>query len=174
MAQAAQLRRDDLELLARLAADLDQRRTVVGADLLLPGEVVQHLDHGEGLRQRPAATRAARVSGNRDLVGLPRACVGLRPLGLVEDPKLIRVDLLALRAEALVAQQPQVLAQLCDLRIALAKRCVTELERIALPELIVALKNQRTERVDRVRERRPYIPHTRMLGASIAFYKVDA
>jgi hypothetical protein len=112
---AAQLRRDDLQLLARLAPDLDQGRAVARADLLLLGEIVDDLDDGERLGQRPAAALAARVGGDLDLVALRLARGGRIPLGLVEDGQLIRVNLLALLPEALVAEQPQVLAQLGDL-----------------------------------------------------------
>jgi hypothetical protein len=114
--------RDELELLGALAADLDERAPVVRADLLGLGEVVEDLLARHPGRQGPAAARGARVGRDRDarfLAGL--AARRQQRLGLVEEPELVAVAPLARGPEALALQQPDVLAQLRDLDIALGE-----------------------------------------------------
>ena len=94
---------------------------------------------------------------------------------LVEDPELIRVDLLALRAKALVAKQPHVLAQLRDLGVTGFELRVTRSQfRVPSFELDLALANQRAESFDRVRELLRDVHHDADGRPRSLRYKVDS
>jgi len=79
---------------------------IVGADLLRLREVVQLFFHGKEVGERTPSSRATRVGRHLDL-GLNGLAVdvGRFEFGFVEEPSLLRRDLLALRSEALGAQQ---------------------------------------------------------------------
>ena len=90
-----------------LATDLHEPVIgIVGADLLRLREVVQVFFYGKEVGKRPPTSRATRVRRYLDLClnGLA-VDVGRFELGFVEEPSLLRRDLLALRSEALGAEQ---------------------------------------------------------------------
>jgi len=150
VAEHADRRGDDLELLAFFFADAHEGRAVGRAHLRGLGEVVDDLDAREIARQRPASVRAARVGRDLDAalrVFLLRG-VG-RNLGLVEEPELEPARLLAGAPEALVAEQPHVLFQVADLRGLFVDAPRSLDERIALRiELRLLLERQRAQRID--------------------------
>src|SRR5690606_12983443 len=123
-------RRDELELLGGLPADLDQGRPVVRADLLRLGQVVHDLDALHPPRQRSSTALRPGMGGNVDevLVDDLRPLGAEELLGLVEQAELIAMDPLAARTEALALEQADVLAQLLDLAIPLPDQRLQRLD----------------------------------------------
>jgi hypothetical protein len=123
--QHAGRRRDELDLLGRLPADLDEGRAVACADLLFFRQVVEDLHPVHPRRKRASASFRAGVGGNRDgrLFQPLRSSIE-KLLGLVEQAELVTVTSLTAGAEALAAEQPDVLAELLDLAVAFLDRAV--------------------------------------------------
>jgi len=96
---------NELELIRRLTADLDQPvRGIVATDLLRFRKIVEMLFDGKEVGKRAPSPPAARVGRDLDrlgFVGLPD--LELRTLGFVEQAALFGWGLLAPRSEALGA-----------------------------------------------------------------------
>ena len=107
MANDRHRRGDELQLIRRLAADLDEPVLgIVATDLLRLGKVVEVLFHGQEVGKRTPASPAARVGRNLDLRFDGLAVVGVcLELGFVEQSPLLGRDLLAPGSEALGAEQ---------------------------------------------------------------------
>jgi hypothetical protein len=182
--------RDHLELLADLAANLLQSRSVVRADLLLFGQVVEDLLARDPVRERFAPPLASRVGGDGDL-GLVFIRQGRvdELLGLVEEPALLRHHPLTRPPEALVAKQANGLEQPLDLgglfldldfaRVELVRLRFELVHprvelRISLVEFLNLAKGESAKRLDVVRKLDRHIPHAYGCSASVFAYKTES
>ena len=98
--------------------------TIVGADLLLVGQIVEDLHARHPRRQAAAAALGSGMGGDLDQSLFLHIVVD-ELLCLVEQAELIAMDPLAARSEALALQQPEILAELLDFEIAFPKRGIS-------------------------------------------------